>query len=62
MGIKKVYLVGMPAFKQELEAMGVAVYGEGGLLGSKTYDMAEDHITWESIDQYVLDPDVGAVV
>ena len=61
-GSKKVWMVGMPAMREELEAHGLQVYGEGKLLGSETYDKPEDHITWESIDAYQLEPDIDAVV
>ena len=32
------------------------------MLGSDTFDKPEDHITWESIDAYKLEPGIEAVV
>ena len=61
-GCKKVWMLGMPAMREELEQHGLVVTGEGGTLGSDTFDKPEDHITWESIDSYNFEPDVDAVV
>lgn len=61
-GCKKVWMLGIPVMREELQSHGLEVKGEGGLLGSDTFDKPEDHVTWESLDTYELDPEIEAVV
>lgn len=60
--MNKVWMLGMPLMKEELESHGIEVKGEGGMIGSDTYDKPENHINWETLDQVEVDPEVKAVV
>ena len=41
----KVWMVGMPQMKEELESLGISCKGLGGLIGDPRFDEPANHIT-----------------
>lgn len=56
-------MMGMPDLKEELESIGLQVTGMGKMFGvDEQFDDPYNHVNHDVLDNYELDPEVGAVV